>query len=365
MAALHCYSRGTTFCSPIPHEVLKIRKVSTNITKFSSNSTISPKLIASQTGKKTPKGSSRPVTRPVTPSVRMNSSNNNGDHLVTVNEAVAGCTTDLCYGVGHIILGIDIGGTTIKAGLVDTHAGLLVSDKYVVDTPQPATPEAVACALTDIVQHFKWTGAVGVGIPAVVRTGIVHTAANIDKRWIGSHAEEIFEAHSGVKMCVVNDADAAGYAEMAFGAGAGEAGTVMMLTFGTGIGTAMFVEGILVPNLELGHLEIDGDEAERQAAGVLVRLKGWTWDEWAAKAQWYLSHLEALLWPGLFIIGGGVSNAHDEWLHKVDLPNKTPIKVAKMKNDAGIIGAAMAALARAAFEKTRKPQQVQEYVNAP
>eukprot|EP00271_Cylindrocystis_brebissonii_P001315 TRINITY_DN11603_c0_g1_i1.p1 TRINITY_DN11603_c0_g1~~TRINITY_DN11603_c0_g1_i1.p1 ORF type:complete len:394 (-),score=82.71 TRINITY_DN11603_c0_g1_i1:757-1938(-) len=285
----------------------------------------------------------------------------------TGDDASSGYAPDGCYGVGHILLGIDIGGTTIKAAPVDTKTGALLRPRHVIDTPQPATPKAVALVLKQQLEHFNWKGGVGVGIPAVVRGGIVCTAANIDQSWIGTNVDELFHDVTGVKMAVVNDADAAGYAEMAFGAGSGlekRKGIVIMCTFGTGIGTAMFVDGILVPNLELGHVELDGVEAEKAAAGVLVKLKSWSWEEWAKKVGWYLSYLERLMWPTLFIVGGGVSNAHEEWLSKVKLPNKTPVVVATFRNDAGITGAALAALACAAFEATSRPQRVDDYLDA-
>lgn len=270
----------------------------------------------------------------------------------SVEGIIEGCDVDTsCYGVGSVILGIDIGGTTIKAAPVDTKTGRLAQPKHVIGTPQPATPEACAGVIGQMIEHFEWDGAVGIGLPAVVRQGIVLTAANIDKGWIGTDAAKLFGAVSPGGVVVVNDADAAGYCEMGFGAGAEgdhQKGVVCMVTFGTGIGVAMFVEGILIPNLELGHLELDGQEAEKAAAGVLVKNLDLTWQQWAEKVTWYLSYLERLMWPTLFIVGGGVSDAHHEWLHHVQLPNKTPIVPATSGNDAGIIGAAMAALAKAA-----------------
>eukprot|EP00897_Mesotaenium_endlicherianum_P002921 jgi/Mesen1/2657/ME000167S01801 len=251
------------------------------------------------------------------------------------------------FGVGHIIMGIDIGGTSIKAAPVNTRTGELVDEKFVILTPKPATPDAVADVIAQMLKHFNWKGPVGVGIPAVVRQGQIFTAANIDQSWIGVNAEQLFGEKAGSHVAVVNDADAAGYAEMGFGAGArNRQGSVIMVTFGTGIGTAMFIEGILVPNMELGHLELEGKEAEKEAAGVLVKQLGLSWDQWADRVSRYLSYLERVLWPTLI------------WLPKVKLPNSTPIVAAASGNDAGIIGAALAALARAAYDETKRPQQV-------
>ncbi|CAI5484081.1 unnamed protein product [Closterium sp. Yama58-4] len=229
-----------------------------------------------------------------------------------------------------------------------------------------STPEACADAVNQCAKHFQWKGAVGIGVPAVVKDGTTWTAANIDSSWVGADVEGLFSLVTGLPVTVVNDADAAGYAELGFGAGSGEneRGVVFIVTFGTGIGTAMFVDGILVPNLELGHMEVDGVEAEATAAGVLVERNGWTWQQWADKVAWYLGHIEKLFWPSRFIVGGGVSNAHEQWLHLVKLPKGTPILPASMKNDAGIIGAAMASLARSVFAIRHKPQQVEDYIQA-
>lgn len=269
-------------------------------------------------------------------------------------------------GVNHAILGVDIGGTSIKAAPVDTRSGQLLGDRFVVPTPNPATPQACAQAVDECAKHFEWQGTVGIGVPAVVRDGTTWTAANIDDTWIGTNVERLFGEVTGLPVTVVNDADAAGYAELGFGAGSGEneRGVVFIVTFGTGIGTSMFVDGILVPNLELGHLELDGEEAESAAAGVLVERNQWTWQQWAERVTWYLAYVEKLFWPSRFIVGGGVSNAHEQWLPLVCLPKGTPILPATMKNDAGIIGAAMAALARAVYAVNRKPKQVEEYIQA-
>eukprot|EP00850_Spirogloea_muscicola_P012495 SM000081S22629 [mRNA] locus=s81:264653:266265:+ [translate_table: standard] len=188
------------------------------------------------------------------------------------------------------------------------------------------------------------------------------SVAAVDKGWIGTNAEALFCGATGLPVSVVNDADAAGYAEMGFGVGAshGARGVALMCTFGTGIGTALFVDGILVPNLELGHIEMDGKEAEKVINGVLVRQQGLSWPQWAERAAKYLSTMEALLWPDIIIVGGGISSAFDEWGHLVKLPNGTPMVVAEMKNDAGIVGAAFAALARAAYDQTNEPQQVEK-----
>lgn len=280
-------------------------------------------------------------------------------HTKSMEEARLGAVKTERFGVGHIILGVDIGGTSIKAAPVDTKTGLLMTEKHVIMTPKPATPDAVADTVAEMLAFFKWQGPVGVGLPAVVREGVVCSAANIDKSWIGANAEHLFSEKAGAPVAVVNDADAAGYSEMAFGAGKDkQRGCVVMVTFGTGIGTATFIEGILVPNMELGHVELDNLEAEKHAAGVLVKQQNLTWDQWAERVTWYLTYLERLLWPSLFIAGGGVSNASEQWLPKVKLPNGTPIVAAASGNDAGIIGAALAALASAAYRETKRPHQV-------
>jgi polyphosphate glucokinase len=236
--------------------------------------------------------------------------------------------------------GIDIGGSGMKAAIVDISTGELVSDRIRIDTPQPATPEAMAEVLNELVTHHRWGGPIGVAFPAVVRHGVVGSAANIDKSWIDVDADALFSASSGLDVHMLNDADAAGVAEMRFGAGAGRKGVVMMLTFGTGIGSGLFIDGVLVPNTELGHLELDGVDAESRAAAKARDREDLRWSEWAKRVEHYLLHVEALFSPDLFIVGGGASKKSHKWLPEIDIA--TEIVPAQMANNSGIVGAALA-----------------------
>ncbi len=237
-------------------------------------------------------------------------------------------------------LGVDIGGTGIKAAPVDVTAGKLQAERIKIDTPRPATPEAVAGVVSQLVTSFQWSGPVGIAFPGVVMNGITRSAANVDAGWIGLDARALLAEATGLDVAVVNDADAAGTAEMAFGAGKGQAGTVLMLTFGTGIGSALFIDGALVPNTEFGHIEIRGKDAEKRASEIARELHDLSWDKWAGRVDEYLRHVEALLSPDLFIIGGGISKKADKFV-----PLLTGIRArivpAAMFNDAGIVGAAM------------------------
>ncbi len=241
-----------------------------------------------------------------------------------------------------ITLGIDIGGTGIKGAPVDTEKGALLEERFRVLTPQPATPKAVADCVAEVVQKFNWDGRVGCGFPAVVKSGVVMTAANIDSSWIGTNSKTLFEKVSRCKINVINDADAAGLAEMRFGAGQGETGVVLMVTLGTGIGTALFVNGILFPNTELGHIEIRGKDGERRASEAAKDRKQLTWEAWAERLDEYFTRLEKLLWPDLMIIGGGGSKHYERFAHKLTVNAR--IAPAKMLNTAGIVGAGLAAL---------------------
>jgi polyphosphate glucokinase len=205
------------------------------------------------------------------------------------------------------ILGIDIGGSGIKGAPVDTATGALQAERQRIVTPQPATPEAVAQTVAELTRAFNWTGPVGCTFPAIVKKGVAYSAANVDPAWINTDAQALFAEATGCPVLVLNDADAAGLAEMQFGAGTGHTGVVMLLTLGTGIGSALFVRGILVPNTELGHLEIRGKEAEDRASDRVREQKGWDWPEWSKRLNEYLNHVERLFSPDLFIIGGGVS----------------------------------------------------------
>lgn len=235
--------------------------------------------------------------------------------------------------------GIDIGGSGMKAAPVDTDRGELVVERQKISTPQPSTPEAMADVVAELVAHFDWSGPVGVAFPAIVRDGVARSAANIDQAWVDTDADAIFTKASGCDVHVVNDADAAGLAEVRFGAGQDVAGVVLVLTFGTGIGSGMFVDGVLVPNTELGHLEIDGHDAESKAAASARDREELSWKEWAKRVERYLRRVEALFSPTLIIAGGGVSRKSDKWLPHIDIA--TELVPAAMANDAGIVGAAL------------------------
>ena len=239
------------------------------------------------------------------------------------------------------VLGIDIGGSGIKGAPVNLEQGKLADERCRIETPDPATPEAVADVVGQIARHFKWTGAIGCTFPAVVMHGVVRTAANVDKSWIGTDGKQLLGESSGCEVTLLNDADAAAIAEMQFGAGRGVQGVVFLLTLGTGIGTAMFVNGILIPNLELGHLEYDGKEAEHQAAARVRTDEDLKWDAYAARIDRCLEVYENLFWPDLFIIGGGVSKKGEKYIPL--LKRRTKIVAAETRNEAGIIGAALAA----------------------
>ncbi|WP_305037233.1 polyphosphate--glucose phosphotransferase [Kineococcus sp. TRM81007] len=244
-------------------------------------------------------------------------------------------------------LGVDIGGSGIKAAPVDLAAGEFTAERVRLATPQPATPGAVAPVVAEVLAGFEADPDVPVGItfPAVVQHGITRTAANVDPSWIGADAEALFSDALGRSVLVVNDADAAGYAEAAFGAAKGVRGVVVVTTLGTGIGSALIVDGTLVPNTELGHLEIGGHDAEKKAADSARERHDLSWSQWAKRLQRYYSHLEDLLWPDLIVVGGGVSKKHEKFLPLLDL--RTPVVPAALRNDAGIIGAASLAASRA------------------
>lgn len=238
--------------------------------------------------------------------------------------------------------GIDVGGSGVKGGTVDLTTGELIGERIKILTPQPATPDAIAETVAKIVAEAAWDGPVGVTLPSVVTAGVVHTAANIDKAWIGTDADALFsKALGGREVTVLNDADAAGLAEDKYGAGKDVDGLVILVTLGTGIGSALLNKGVLVPNTELGHLEVGGKEAEHRAASSVKEKKGLSYEEWAERVSRVLSTYEALFWPDLFIAGGGISRKSDKWIPL--LTNKTPVVPAKLLNTAGIVGAAMAA----------------------
>ena len=238
--------------------------------------------------------------------------------------------------------GVDVGGSGIKGGIVDMDTGLLIGERIKVFTPQPATPSAVAQGIAEVVNGFGWTGPLGVTYPGVVTNGTVRTAANVDKKWIGTDARQIISAElDGQKIAVLNDADAAGLAEQRYGAGKDKSGLVVLLTFGTGIGSAVIHNGTLIPNTELGHLEVGGKEAEHRAASSVKERNGWSYERWAKQVTRVLVAIENVIWPDLFIAGGGISRKADKWLPLLE--NRTPVVAAALENTAGIVGAAMAA----------------------
>lgn len=238
------------------------------------------------------------------------------------------------------ILGIDIGGSGIKGAPVDMKTGELTAERLRIETPQPATPAAITDCVAEIVTHFKWNGKIGCGFPAAIKYGFVKTATNIDKSWIGTDAAQLFSKATQCKVAVINDADAAGMAEIRLGAGRNVQGTVLMITVGTGIGTSLFYNGILLPNTELGHLRLGKKTAEEYASGATRKKFNLEWKEWADRFNEYLQYVEFLFWPDLIIIGGGLSKKSDKFLQL--LYTKTKVVPAFYMNNAGIIGAAIA-----------------------
>jgi len=238
------------------------------------------------------------------------------------------------------ILGIDVGGTGIKSAIVETSTGELVSERHRIDTPRPATPKAVGEALKEVLAHHRWKGPVGMGFPAAIQHGIARTASNIDKSFIGLPIAEYFTKQTGSTFYLANDADVAGMAEMRFGAGKDNDGVVLIITIGTGLGTALFSDGHLMPNTELGHVFLsNGVEAERYASEAVRVTKDLKWKDWGERLNLYLTTMENLLWPDLIVLGGGVS----EKLHKFSpmITTKAPVVAASFLNQAGIVGAAL------------------------
>lgn len=239
------------------------------------------------------------------------------------------------------ILGIDIGGSGIKGTLVDIDKGEFAVERHRIETPQPSTPDAVAETVAKLVKHYNYKGPIGCTFPAVILHGVAMSAANVDKSWIGTNAEELFNQATGCPVCVLNDADAAGVAEMTHGVGQGRNGVVIMLTLGTGIGSAIFTNGILVPNTEFGHVEMGGKEAEHYAASSIRESEDLSWKKWGKRLNKYLNYMEMLFTPDLFILGGGVSKRSEKYMEYIDV--RAEVVPAELRNDAGIIGAAMAA----------------------
>jgi polyphosphate glucokinase len=249
--------------------------------------------------------------------------------------------------------GVDIGGSGIKGCLVDLEAGALVGERIRVETPKPAVPAAVYEAVTGIVSSFGWTGRVGCTYPGVMKKGVAHTAANMDPSWIGTDVDAGLTALVAGSVETLNDADAAGLAEMRYGAGRGHDGVVLLLTFGTGIGSALFVDGHLVPNTEFGHIQVDGEDGERRASAAAREREDLSYPAWAERVDRYLDVLEAGVWPDLIIVGGGVSKKAHKWVPL--LSTRTPVVPAQLQNDAGIVGAALAAAERIESRGTEAP----------
>ena len=240
--------------------------------------------------------------------------------------------------------GVDIGGSGIKGCLVDLEQGKLIGERMRLETPQPSLPDAVYDAVAEIVNSFGWTERVGVTFPGVMKDGVAYTAANVDKSWIGTDVDAGLDRLIPGTVETLNDADAAGIAEMRYGAGRDRDGVVLLLTFGTGIGSALFVDGHLVPNTEFGHIQVDGEDGERRASAAARDREELSYPEWAKRVDRYLDVLEAGVWPDLIIVGGGVSNKASKWVPL--LSTRTPVLAAELQNDAGIVGAALSAAER-------------------
>lgn len=241
-----------------------------------------------------------------------------------------------------VILGIDIGGSGIKGAPVDTATGRLLAERHRIPTPEGAHPDAVVAVVAELARHFGTAGPIGVTFPGIVQRGRTLSAANVDRAWIGLDADALFTQATGQEVHLINDADAAGLAEARFGAGAGVTGTVLVLTFGTGIGSALIHDGVLVPNTELGHLWLRDREAEVWASDRARERDDLNWKQWSKRVSVYLQHLELLFSPDLFIIGGGVSKKADKWQDHLKL-ERSKLVPAKLLNEAGIVGAAMLA----------------------
>jgi polyphosphate glucokinase len=238
------------------------------------------------------------------------------------------------------VLGIDIGGTGIKGAPVDTKKGELLAPRYRIPTPKGAKPKPVAKVVAKIAKHFDWDCPIGCGFPAVVQQGVTRTAANVDDRWIGLDAAKLLREKTQCPVTMINDADAAGLAEMAFGAGKGHSGVVLIVTIGTGLGTSLFTDGVLLPNTELGHIEINSEDAELMASDAARKRDDLSWKKWAKQFDEYLNRLEQLVWPDLIILGGGASKKHEKFFPYLTVQAK--VVPAESLNEAGIIGAALA-----------------------
>jgi polyphosphate glucokinase len=239
------------------------------------------------------------------------------------------------------ILGIDVGGSGIKGAPVDIATGNLLAERLRIKTPTGAEPQPVVEVVAEIARSFNWKDPIGIGFPAPIKAGIPMMAANVSEKWVGVNADDLFTKVTGCDCTMINDADAAGLAEMEFGAGKGQPGTVILITLGTGIGTAVFYRGKLLPNTEFGHLEMKGKDAEHRASDAVRQLEDLSWKKYAKRLNKYFAELEKLFWPDLFIIGGGVSKQSEKYIPLLNL--ETPVVPAQFLNEAGIVGAALAA----------------------
>jgi len=238
------------------------------------------------------------------------------------------------------ILGIDVGGSGIKGAPVDIETGKLLAERVRIKTPKSGEPEPMAEVVNQIAKSFNWSGPIGIGFPAPIKGGVTMMAANVSEKWVGTNADALFTQITGCECTMINDADAAGLAEMSFGAGRGQPGTVIMVTLGTGIGTAIFHRGHLLPNTEFGHLEVKGVDAEFRASDSARQREELSWKKYAKRVNKYLKALDKLFWPDLFIIGGGISKESEKFLPLLTL--ETPVVPAQLLNEAGIVGAALA-----------------------
>ncbi|PLX20387.1 MAG: polyphosphate glucokinase [Marinilabiliales bacterium] len=240
------------------------------------------------------------------------------------------------------VLGIDIGGSGIKGTIVNLKTGEFVSDRYRIETPQPATPELIATSIHAVAKHFNWKDKIGCGFPAVIQNGVIKTASNIDNSCIGVNANKLFSKKTGCKVKVYNDADVAGYAELKFGKVKDFNGLTIFLTIGTGIGTALFYQGQLIPNTEFGHVFMNNKLiAEHYASDAIRKKEDLSWKAWGKRFNEYLEYLEKLINPELIILGGGTSKKFEKFSAQINI--KTPIEPAQLLNNAGIIGAALLA----------------------
>jgi polyphosphate glucokinase len=239
------------------------------------------------------------------------------------------------------VLGIDVGGSGIKGAPVETKTGELLAERIRIKTPKDAEPQPVVEVVAEIARSFNWKKPIGIGFPAPIKAGITMMAANVSNKWVGTNADDLFTKITGCDCTMINDADAAGLAEVKFGAGKGQPGTVIMITLGTGIGTAIFHRGNLLPNTEFGHLEINGEEGEHRASDAARQRDGLSWKKYAKRLNKYLIAMERLFWPDLFIIGGGISKESEKYIPRLTI--ETMVIPAQFLNEAGIVGAALAA----------------------